>query len=171
MIAQQDYLHFKQSMPIAVNYDCELIAFLLTCWDRKTIWDAIIETGGEGEEVFGRVTEFSRLNTEIVFGSNSVEYVIGYTPQNYEGLAAIQKALLAAGESVESIPPLTDEGNAVGISGTSYLLTTPDGYPYVPTMGEDDELVALAVGTTLLTENALAISEEDAQKLIGLPLV
>ena len=176
MIAQQDYLHFKQSMPIAASYDCELLAFLVGGIERRTIWDMIITTYPENDfddtnAQICRVSQVSSFDGEFVLASGPISYRLDYSSANYSGLAAIQKALLAAGESVTSVPVLVDNDTYIGIVEMDYHLTTPDGYEYRPVLDDNGKLASILVSDSLITENALPIAVEDAQKLIGIKLM
>lgn len=166
MIAQQDYLHFKQSMPINASIDCELYAFLVGGIERGTIWDMIVFTPSNG---YSRVVNYDGISGVISMGVITVDnYREDYSSANYSGLAAIQRALLAQGETVSYIPDCGVDGDYLVNDQTDKFLSI-NGKKIKVTLGGPDELTitAVTISDEDAPEGSLEITDEDAQKLVG----
>lgn len=180
-IAQQDYLRIKPVNGLTVVTDAAALEQMRKAVESGTIWDCIVEnlTGGEDESNYGKVigyispNEFGLATVSVFDPQNDEVQVVSlyYSTTQYEGLAAIQAGLRAGGYDISEVPILSVD---VGLlrEGDGGTLVSVDGHSLIPNV-DSARIVSLSIGEKInpAEESFTNITWEDAQKLIGLPIV
>lgn len=95
-----------------------------------------------------------------------------YTVSQYQGLAAVQAEIdRIEGAIIDELPTLSAAIDKLLVDNNNgYQICTPEGYQYKVTI-TDGKIATIEVSTTKIQDGGvfIAISIEDAQKLIGLP--
>lgn len=143
----------KKSILNGIGFDC-LIKDIL---NNEGTLDRVLGLYEDGSLIFA----FNAGDGEIY------HIEIPYTVTQYQGLAAVQEAMDEEYGLMDSLPQLRNSGH-LGIDGTVIPICVDDKYL---TVTGSETIEALTIAETGPTENFVNITWEDAQKLIGLPLV
>lgn len=159
-IAQQDYLTVDMGLGGIYNY--ESMAILSGIMERGQIFDTIIVIEGDKRKVV------SVKDTLILMFNAATEKAfkafIDYSPVQYQGLAAIQKA--EGDTTVQVLLIYTGEGNRLFDDESSNYICVDDKYLLI-TVDDSDNIVTITVSDTECSDEHVNISYDDAQKLIG----
>lgn len=176
-IANQDY-NIVNAMPgiYDMSNDAHIFGELKRHFLQGTIFDVIVL---DNVPMYRRIIAVTARGDEFgVAGTDEIK-VIGvtdYSVEQYEGLAAIQQAAIAVGIEVTRIPVLHYATSELGamVDAEAGPIVDEDGKVYNVTF-EDGKITAVqktqhAPESTTWDGDALAVSFEDVQKLIGLPI-
>lgn len=172
-IAQQDYKVIAPKEGRSFNADSAALAEL-----KKSILNGIgfdclikdtIADDGDINRVLGFYPDGSAASYySLAEGEVIKTIVLDYTVTQYQGLAAVQNAMDDIGLQA-SLPTFEKEDSHLLASADDDVRVCVDG-KYLTVIG-DETIEALTIAETGPTGNFINISWEDAQKLIGLPLV
>lgn len=175
-IAQQDYKVIAPKPGRSFNVDAAALGEIKKAILNGIGFDCLIKNAGIADEgTLDRILGFYGGGSLVKYydsGDGEIKGVdLTYTVTQYQGLAAVQNAedeLL--GEAVQSLPTLGTTKSHLVETGEEFPIYV-DGKYLTPT-ASGGKLTALAVAETGPGEFAhINITWEDAQKLIGLPLV
>lgn len=170
-IAQQDYKILAPTPGRGALNDMAVLGELKKSLLNGTIFDCLIKDVTLVENYYGRVLGAYPNSGVSIYdpGESEVRYFeLPYTVTQYQGLAAIQaEADRIDGVSLDS-PGLVARNGLLEESVSGYPIGTPGGYQYKVTL-VDGKIVTIEVSTSTVEGDFIAISIEDAQKLIGLP--
>lgn len=175
-IAQQDYIVIKPKEGRAAQDDAECLHKLKSALLNGTILDCIIYDTVPREGDFSRIIGgykdainfYSPGDTEIK-GLN-----LDYTPTQYSGLAAVQEAEDEWNkQAVSLLPALTADGGDLLAEDVMAIPICSGGFRIKIIYDGDSKVANLELTDTKPAEGEdfINISWEDAQKLIGLPIV
>lgn len=178
-IAQQDYKIIAPTPGRAGVNDAAVLgelakAFLL----NGTIYDCIImnPTRYDSGDII-RIICVKKKDGQILLGFIDPDdfslnnFIISYTPTQYQGLAAVQEGMdRVDGQVYNALPDLyiVSVNSFLGEDIAGYQICTPESYQYKVTLA-DGKIATIEASTTKIEGDFIAISIEDAQKLIGLP--
>lgn len=177
-IANQDYNIVKATPGIAnIGVDAHSLGELKRYFLQGTIFDVIIDVDGELRRVMA--TDGGDFHIAESGGSSSIS-VENYSVEQYEGLAAIQQAALAQGETITMIPRLyfgLIEGvDEIGVSlddsaGIAYPIVDEEGNVYSASI--ESETITAVQKTQRAPQyvwegSPLVVPFEEVQKLVGL---
>lgn len=171
-IAQQDYNVVKPAYADYIHNDAAALGVLAGHIERGTIFDVLVKIAKDGDS-FSRVVAASKEygNIMVVDPEDGTLTFCpnGYTPTQYEGLAAVQVAC----ELTENLPSLAvNDYNYLMEDNSSYYLCA-DGKIVIVTLDDEDKIAALQVSSESPSDESdwVNVSFEELQKLIGLPTV
>lgn len=170
-IAQQDYKVIAPKPGRAFNVDAAALGELKKAVLNGIGFDCIVKdtitSDGDYNRVLGFYPDGSVVDVWSFPNSQVLTIEISPTVTQYQGLAAVQNAIDEEIGLMTAIPELIDNDH-LAESSSSYAICI-DGKYLTITGGETIE--ALTIAETGPTEDFVNITWEDAQKLIGLPLV
>ena len=172
-IAQQDYKVIAPKEGRAVVVDAAALAELKKAILAGIGFDCIVETAkDEGVSCLGRIeglyADASCFAFLDMFNSELSVFGLEYTVTQYQGLAAVQEAIDETLGVMNAFPAFSTDDSYL-IEDGERVLVCVDGKFLTVTGSATIE--ALTIAETGPTENFVNITWEDAQKLIGLPLV
>lgn len=172
-IAQQDYKIIAPTPGRGFQQDAAALAKLKKAILNGIGFDCIIETyNDEGTGCMGRVLGFYADAFDCaVYDPYAAEIKVAnlpYTVTQYQGLAAIQAERDRIDGVADEFPILSVTNGMLTENGSGWSICTPEGYQYKVTLIEG-KVATIEVSTTKMEGDFIAISIEDAQKLIGLP--
>lgn len=172
-VAQQDYKCLKAHA--SINGDAAVLSALVKSIENHTIFDVILDLTTSGAGIVRVVSYFYdegeggvQFYDDTVGEINSVS--LDYTATQYEGLAAIQEAENFFG-SLPEITTINSQGVDYLLEGNEGVYVCIDGYSLIVTTDENGKIGALNISEIAITDEHINITWEDAQKLIGLPIV
>lgn len=172
-IAQQDYKIIKPTLGRAVVADAAALAELKKAFLNGTIYDCIIESPIAQDSGDGRVLGTLGPNPTIYVtdpddSGNPGTINFPFTIPQYQGLAAVQAEVDRIDGAVHTLLPIFGAiSNGLSEIGAGYDVCTPEGYRYKVTLA-DGKIATIEASTAKTEGDFIAISIEDAQKLIGL---
>ena len=176
-IANQDYKIIAPTPGRPVNVDAAALGELAKALLNGTIYDCIVISpllaNSEDTALIGCVSKVRGVFTlgfinPDDFSIGSIEIL--YTPDQYQGLAAIQAEVDRIDDAVSSELPIfrADSNGLLYEENSGYQICTPEGYWCRVTI-ENDKIASIKASDNKIEDDFIAISIEDAQKLIGLP--
>lgn len=168
-IANQDYNIVAPQYADTVDRDAAALSVLAGHLERGTIFDVLIENGVDNPDGIARVVSVKDTIIFIVSPvSGPINIDADYTPSQYEGLAAVQKAC----EMTDDLPGLSTYNGYLSQSQDEIFLCV-DGKLIAAEVDGNDKLASISISNESPAADAdwVNISWEDAQKLIGLPIV
>lgn len=171
-IAQQDYKVIAPKEGRAFDVDAAALAELKKSILAGIGFDCLIKDTLSDDGDINRVLGFYPNGSVVDYysvGNTEVKSLpLQYTVAQYQGLAAVQEAVDEARRLMDAIPDLTKLDGYVRVDYPTFSICVDGKYL---TVTGDDTIEALAIAETGPTEDFINISWEDAQKLIGLPLI
>lgn len=170
-IAQQDYIRVFVPEGRSLENDANVLATLLKAAENGTIFDVILGfmTNGEPDCQF-RVLAYKLLDRTITYyyDGENIDLSFSYSLTQYYGLAAVQAEVDRIDGLTDVFPTFIATNGFLSESNSGWPICTPEGYQYKVTLVEG-KIATIEVSTTKVEGDYIAISIEDAQKLIGLP--
>ena len=176
-IAQQDYIVIKTSAsPRPFTIDAAALSQIAGCMSRGNIYDCLLQNYDGNNEYFARIIAFAPSSKAIFYyewNAGEVDSIeVSYTATQYQGLAAVQQAIDEQEGMMDRLPVLTADGN--------HYLAEDDFGGYICV--DNKFLLASPINMKIASltmadtgpgegDDFVNITWEDAQKLIGLPLV
>lgn len=179
-VAQQDYLRIAPKIGRGIDRDAAGLARIKQLMQRGTIFDAQITTFFEQDTEdsgdIGRVLySFADTNLSIYDGYNGeiLTLTLSHTAEQYEGLSAVQLAEDDyLGEVVTVLPKLSISNTFLNDAEQAVIICVDD-CKLIPT-ASGGNLASLSISQDKVdpdNDDFVNITWEDAQKLIGLPII
>lgn len=175
-IANQDYNIIRPAYADTIPHDAEALGQLAGHIERGTIFDVILfYIDGDGGKEYFRPTgltipedSWPSIDYFDSYLSENTYIELRYTPTQYSGLAAVQRAC----ELTKKLPVLTKSGDDDYLTeDNSSLFICVNGCLVLAESDDSDKIVSLTVTDQKAESGTYAdISEDDLQKLIGLSL-
>lgn len=171
-IAQQDYKVIAPKEGRAFGADAAALAELKKSILNGIGFDCLIKDTVSGDGDINRVLGFylngSAVSLYSLADGEITTYDLVYTVPQYQGLAAVQNAMDDKGLQ-NFLPAFERVDTHLQASASDDMSVCVDG-KYLTVTGSET-IETLSIAETGPTENFVNITWEDAQKLIGLPLV
>lgn len=178
-IAQQDYKVIAPKPGRSFNQDAAALGEIKKAILNGIGFDCLVKNAGISDKgTLDRILGFYEDGSLVKYYDSGDGEIKGsdipYTPIQYQGLAAVQNAVdEASGELMGRIPELTAIGygseQRLAVDTPNYAICV-DGKYLTPTIS-NQQIQSIAIAETGPTGHFINITWEDAQKLIGLPLV
>lgn len=173
-IAQQDYKVIAPKEGRSFNTDAAALAELKKSILNGIGFDCLLKNTLSDEGTLDRVIGLYQDGSEIYAfdtGDGEIYHIIApYTVTQYQGLAAVQEAEDETIELQTQLPVLTRNWDNIHLSDDNNAAFICVGGKYLTVTGSET-IEALTIAETGPTGNFFNITWEDAQKLIGLPLI
>lgn len=170
-IANQDYKIIAPTPGRGLKNDAAALGELKKAILNGTIFDCLLKETVSGDDDLNRVLGCHLDGRAVCFYSLSDDikiYLELYSLAQYQGLAAVQAEIDRLDGVSDDMPSFTNNNGLLHDGPSAYSICTPEGYQYKVTLA-DDKIATIEVSTTKIEGDFVAISIEDAQKLIGLP--
>lgn len=174
-IAQQDYKVIAPKYGRGFLNDAAALGELKRSILNGIGFDCLIKDTIAGDGDVNRVLGFYPIGTFVSIYSHSNEIFesieLPYTVEQYEGLSVVQLAVDEQRGGVQDHLPVLEDSEILLEANSGYPICV-DGKYLTVTASSDSKIEALAIAENGPSDDAfINITWEDAQKLIGLPLV